>query len=144
MEMKSAEVAGHDSDIAPTRRRLEWNTYLVLAAMIIGSLFIGDPKVIGGTLLGGALGLINHRWLSASLSVIIPSAAQSNRVPRWTAWKFILRYLVVGSAIGLALWSGWFNLLAIVIGFCAFVGAVMIEAGYQIYLIIVHREESAK
>lgn len=89
-------------------------------------------------------GLLNHRWLSASLSVIIPNAARSHRVPRWTALKFILRYLIVGSAIGLALWSGWFDLLAIVVGFCAVVGAVMIEAGYQVYLMIVHREESSK
>jgi hypothetical protein len=144
MDMKSAEVAGYDSDIAPTRRRLERNTYLVLAAMIIGSLAMGDLKVILGTGLGGLLGLLNYHWLSASLSVIIPSAAQSHRVPRWTAWKFILRYLVVGSVIGLALWSGWFNLAAIIAGFCAFVGAVMMEAGYQIYLMLVHGEESTK
>jgi hypothetical protein len=112
--------------------------------MIIGSLIIGNLKIILGTVLGGMLGLINYRWLSASLSVIIPNAAQTHRVPRWTASKFILRYLVVGSAIGLALWSGWFNLLAIVAGFCAFVGAVTIEAGYQVYFMIVHREESTK
>jgi len=144
MDMKSAEVASYDSDIAPTRRRLERNTYLVLAAMIIGSLAMGDLKVILGTVLGGLLGLLNYRWLSASLSAIIPTAARSHRVPRWTAWKFILRYLVVGSAIGLALWSGWFNWPAIVAGFCAFVSAVMMEAGYQIYLMFVHREESTK
>jgi len=142
MKMKSAEVASYDSDIGPARRRLEWNTYLVLAAMIIGSLILGHLRFILGIVLGGLLGLLNYRWLAASLSAIISNAAESSRVPRWTAWKFVLRYLVVGSAIGLALWSGWFNLLGIVTGFCAFVGAVMIEAGYQIYLIVVHREES--
>jgi hypothetical protein len=144
METKPAEVASYDGDIIPTRRRLEWNTYLVLAAMLIGSWLTGNLKVILGTILGGVLGLINYRWLSASLSVIIPAAAESNRVPRWTASKFILRYFVIGASIVLALWSGWFNLGAIMISLCAFAGAVMIEAGYQIYRMIVHCEESTK
>jgi hypothetical protein len=142
--MDSMKVSGYDSDIAPTRRRLEFNTYLVLAVMIVVSLIIGDPKFILGTVLGGGLGWLNHRWLSSSLSVIIPIATQTSRVPRWTAAKFILRYLVVGSAIGLALWSGRFNLFAIVLGFCAFVGALMIEAVYQVYIMIRYGEEITK
>jgi hypothetical protein len=141
MHNNSMEFAQYDSDIAPTRRRLERSTYMVLAAMMITALLTGNLKVMLGIVLGGALGLINHRWLSASLGIIIPEAAHSHRVPRWTASKFILRYLVIGSAIGLALWSGWFDLLAIVAGFCAFVGALMIETVYQVYIMVAHREE---
>lgn len=144
MEMKSAEVASYDSDIAPTRRRLERNTYLVLAAMMVGSLLTGKARIILGTALGGILGLLNYRWLSASLGVIISNTDLTGRVPPWTVWKFVIRYFVIGTVIGLALWSGYFHILAIVAGFCAFVGAAMIEAGYQIYLMIVHRQESTK
>lgn len=88
--------------------------------------------------------MLNYRWLSSSLSVIIPTAAQINRVPRWTAAKFVLRYVVVGSAIGLALWSGWFDLLWLVIGFCCCVIALMMEAVYQIWLMMGRSEEGVK
>lgn len=142
MDINSAEVASYDSDIAPTRRRLERNTYVVLAVMIMAAVAMGDLKVILGTVLGGLLGLLNYYWLSASLSAIIGLAVQSHGVPRRAAWKFLWRYLVIGSAIGFALWSGWFHLLALVAGFCAFVGALMLEAGYQMYRLFVPGKES--
>lgn len=142
--MNLNNVPIHDSDIEPTRRRLELNTYLVFTIMLITSFLMGDSKIIFGTLLGGGLGLLNYRWLSSSLRVIIPTAAQMNRIPRWTAAKFILRYVVIGLAIGSAWWSGRFDLLAVVIGFCAFVVALMIEAVYQIWLMVGRNEEGAK
>ena len=144
MDIKGVEIANHDSDIAPTRRRLEWNTYFVLAIMVFGSWLVGNLRLVEGVGLGGILGLVNYRWLSSSLGVIIGGAAENHSVPRWTVLKFILRYLVVGTAMGLAVWSGRFDLLGIVFGFCALVGAFMLEAGYQIYLMIFHQEEFSK
>ncbi|MFQ5674650.1 MAG: ATP synthase subunit I [bacterium] len=142
--MVTVDEASYDGDIVPTRRRLERNMYLVLTAMVLGSLMIGNRREILGTVVGGLLGLLNHRWLSTSLGAILSTAAQTGQPPTWAAWKFILRYLVIGFGIGLALWSGWFDLTAMVVGFCAFIGALMIEAGYQIYLIIRCREESTR
>jgi hypothetical protein len=139
--MNSTQVASFDSDLGPTRRRLERNTYLVLAAMLVVSLIIGKWKIILGVALGGLLGLLNIRWLEASLGVIISGAQLTGQTPKWTAGKFILRYLIIGLVISLALWSGYFNILAIIAGFCAFVWAVMIEAGYQICRMIAHTEE---
>lgn len=139
--MNPVQVADFDSDIAPTRRRLERNTYLVLAALLIGSLLTGQVKIILGTVLGGLLGRLNTRWLDASLKVIISDGSLTGRTPRMTAWKFVLRYAVVGAVISLALWSGYFSLGALIIAFCAFVWAVMIEAGHQIYLMLAHPEE---
>ncbi len=138
------EAVHGESDVALTRRRLMRNTYLVLAATLVGSLVLRDARVIFGVTLGGALGLINLHWLSASLNALLSDAARSGQAPPWAASKFILRYLVMGSAIGLALWSGRIDLLALVVGFCAFVGAATIEAGYQIYLLLAHREDATK
>ncbi|MBO0723763.1 MAG: hypothetical protein J2P41_23260, partial [Blastocatellia bacterium] len=48
----------------------------------------------------------------------------------------ILRYFIIAIVIGGALWTGGFNPIGIAIGFSAFVGGIMIEAGYQFYLIL--------
>jgi hypothetical protein len=89
-----------------------------------------------GALLGGALCLFNIRWLRGSVGAILSQAVmtQSGRVPPFTASKFILRYVVIAAVIAVALWTGYFHPLGIGIGFAAFVGGVMIEAGYQLYL----------
>ncbi|RMG52002.1 MAG: hypothetical protein D6723_09575 [Acidobacteria bacterium] len=142
--MRVTEAVHGESDVVLTRRRLMRNTYLVLAAALVGSLAMRDAGVIFGVALGGALGLLNIHWLSASLGALLSDAARSGQAPPWAVSKFILRYLVIGSAIGLALWSGRVNLLALVVGFCAFVGAATIEAGYQIYRLLAHREDATK
>jgi len=89
-----------------------------------------------GALLGGALCLFNIRWLSGSVRAILSKAvvSQSSRVPPFTASKLILRYFVIAFVIVAALSTGYFHPLGIGIGFAAFVGGVMIEAVYQIYL----------
>jgi len=89
-----------------------------------------------GAMLGGALCLFNIRWLSGSVRAILSHAVatQSGRVPSFTASKLILRYFVIAIVIGVALSTGYFHPLGIGIGFAAFVGGVMIEAVYQLYL----------
>ena len=89
-----------------------------------------------GVVLGGALCLLNTRWLQSSLRVILKIAAekQDGRVPPFTAGKFILRYYLIACAIGAAVWTGWFHPLGIGIGFAALVDSVALEAGYQLYL----------
>ena len=89
-----------------------------------------------GALLGGALCLFNIRWLSRSVQAILSKAVmlQNGRVPPFTASKLILRYFVIAFVIMVALFTGYFHPLGIGIGFAAFVGGVMIEAVYQLYL----------
>jgi hypothetical protein len=117
-------------------RRFQRNTYLVIiAALIAGWLWSGWRMALGVTL-GGALSLLNKRWLTASVRAMLSKAAilQDSRVPPGAASKFILRYFVIAFVIGAAVWLGDFHPLGIGIGFAAFVGGVMIEAGYQLYL----------
>jgi hypothetical protein len=124
------------ADLAAGERRLRRNTYLVAAlAVIIGGSLAGWRMALG-TALGGALSVFNERWLRGSVGAILSTAARSGneRVPRWTAAKFILRYLVIAIIAGAAVWSGYFDLLGVGIGLASFVGAVMVEAGYQFYL----------
>jgi hypothetical protein len=125
--------ANDDSGI---ERRLQHNTYFVICvAVITGWIFSGWKMALGATL-GGVLSLFNKRWLEGSIRAILSRAVvmQSGRVPPFTASKLILRYFVIAIVIGAAVCTGYFHPLGIGIGFAAFAGGVMIEAGYQLYL----------
>jgi hypothetical protein len=141
MAMRVSILPGSDQNLALTQRRLERNTWLALAAMMAIALVIGKLSVILGVALGGALGILNHRWLSSSLGGILTATSSDGAIPRGAAIKFVLRFVIIGGGIAAALWSRMVDLLAIVAGFSAFLVAVMIEAGYQIFLILTRRGE---
>jgi ATP synthase I chain len=126
------------SEIEDSRleRRLARNTYLVIGVALAVAAIAGGLEMAMGVLLGGALCLFNHRWLTGSVRAILTqaAAAQSGRLPPFTSSKFFLRYVIIAGIFGLAVWQGGFHPLGIGIGFAAFAGGVMLEAGYQIYL----------
>jgi hypothetical protein len=128
-------------DLVESERRFRRNTYLVVALSFTSGLVLAGWRMALGVALGGALSIFNERWLRSSVSAILGTAAEARnkRVPRWTATKFILRYFVIAMIAGLAVWSGYFDLLGVGIGLASFVGAVMIEAGYQLYLTFKHQ-----
>jgi hypothetical protein len=132
------------SEIADSgiEQRFERNTYLVIGVALLTGLLWSGWRMALGVALGGALCLFNKRWLTASVRAILSQAAlsQSGRVPPFMAGKFIFRYYITALVIGLAVWSGAFHPLGIGVGFAAFVGGVMIEAGYQLYLALTARE----
>lgn len=130
-------------DSSQIENRFQRNTYVVIVLALTAGFYWSGLRMAMGVLLGGALCLFNIRWLRGSVKGILGYAAaeQSGRVPSWTASKFILRYLIVGIVIAAAVWSGDFHPLGIGVGFSAFVGSVMIEAGYQIYLFLAGKEQ---
>jgi len=124
-----------DSEI---ERRFQRNTYVVIGVALVAGWFLAGWRMALGVALGGALCLLNIRWLSGSVRAILSKAlvTQSGRVPPFTASKFILRYFVIAAVIIPALLTGYFHPLGIGIGFAAFAGGVMIEAAYQLYLFL--------
>ncbi len=134
-------------------RRFQRNAYVVIAAALIAGWSLAGWRMALGVALGGALCLFNIRWLGGSVRAILSkaAAAQSGRVPPFTASKFILRYFVIAAVIVAAFSTGYFHPLGISIGFASFVGGVMIEAAYQLGLFFrfsrageTHRENSSK
>lgn len=119
-------------------RRFERNMYIyIVVALAAGSIW-GGRRMTLGIMLGSCLSIFNKRWLEGSVAAILGNVVEtgSGRVPPFTAAKLILRYFIVAIVIGAAIWTGDFHPLGIGIGFAAFVGGVMIEAGYQLYLIL--------
>jgi hypothetical protein len=124
------------SDMLASERRFQRNTYLVALLLAASGLIFSGWRWALGVALGSALSVFNERWLRSSVGAILGTAAEARdkRVPRWTATKFILRYFVIAIIASVGVWSGYFDLLGVGLGLASFVGAVMIEAGYQSYL----------
>lgn len=132
-QMDATDSYGEQQQI---ERRFSRNTYIFIAAASVTGLSWSGWKMCLGILLGGSLSLINKRWLQGSLQAMLDHtvARESGRVPPFTASRFILRYFLIALAIGLAVWTGWAHPLGIGVGFAAFVGGIMMEAAYQLYL----------
>ncbi len=135
---ESREPTDIENDPATSRQRFRRNTYLVVALSISISLIFASWRMAAGAVLGGVLSIFNERWLWASTGVMLGVAAETRdpRLPQWTAAKFLLRYFVIGLVATLAVRSGFFSIAGICLGLVSFVGALMIEAGYQLYLTI--------
>lgn len=129
-------AAGAEYDPVASERRFRRNTYFVIALSVIISLIFAGWRTTAGVMLGGALSLFNERWLHTSAGAILGVAAQTGnpRLPKWTVAQFLLRYFVILLIAGAAVWSGYFSILGICFGLVSFVGALMIEAGHQLYL----------
>jgi len=119
-------------------RRLQRNTFLFLGLALLASLMKGSWQIVAGVALGGGLAIFNKRWLEGSIRVLLSQALvmPEGQIPTWTASKLVLRYLILALCCGIALWTGAFHPLGMAVGFASFVGGVMIEAGYQIFLVL--------
>lgn len=96
-------------------------------------------RVATGLLLGGALSLLNYRWLSSSIAALI----QAHAVGRGAGAKgsrYILRYFVIAALVIVAFKLNVVSLPATIFGLCSFVIGFFAEASRQFYFIIVHRE----
>lgn len=119
-----------------------WHWMLIAVAIaVVGSAAMAPWRVTTGLILGGSLSLLNYRWLHTSVAAILNVDFTSQR-PRARVSRYFLRYLVVGGVVFAAYNLRLVSLAAAIAGLCSFVPALMIEAGREFYLAIIHREES--
>ena len=119
-----------------------WRSMVIAVTVAVAVSSVLAPwRVTSGLFLGGVLSLLNYRWLHISVAAILSVDFSSQR-PRANASRYILRYLVVGGIVFAAYNLNLVSLPATLVGLCPFVPALLIEAGREFYLIIIHREES--
>lgn len=135
MSLKDSNEHDEDENRA-VEWRLERNTFIFIFVATIAASFWSGWRMALGVLVGSGLSLFNKRWLRGSLQVMLDRAAAegTGQVPSFTAFKFVLRYVVIALVIGIAVWLGRVHPLGIGVGFAAIVGGVMIETVYQLYL----------
>ena len=98
-------------------------------------------RVTAGLTLGGSLSLLNYHWLRTSVAAVFNIDIAADK-PRVKASRYILRYFVIGVISVAAYQLQLVSLPATIVGLCAFVPALFVEAGRQFYFAIIHREES--
>ena len=110
------------------------------AMAVIASLPFAQWRITTSLLLGGALSLLNHHWLStstaAAFSVVVHGAK-----PKLKLAQYILRYFVISAVVFIAYKFKVVSLTATIAGLCSFVVALFVEAFREFYFVIIHREE---
>jgi hypothetical protein len=119
------------TDPAEVERRMWRNIFAVVVAAIIVSAAAARLEFTLGLMLGGALALLNFKWLHASLRAVLEDGER--KPPPGTAMKFIFRWVVIGLVIYIASSTGYFDTIAIFAGLFAPAVAAMVEAGYVTY-----------
>jgi hypothetical protein len=112
----------------------------ITAIGAVVSLFLGNWRISVGLVIGGALAILNHRWLQSSTAAAFSVLIEGQK-PRITLAKYIFRYLVIASVVLVVYELGIAPLPAIVAGLCSFVVAVFVEALRELYFAIMQREE---
>lgn len=141
------EVTSRDAS-ALEARMLRTMIVTTIAAVAI-AVAIAPWRITTGLLLGGALSILNYRWLHSSVTAIInlninlpEGLPGGSPAPRAHSIRYVLRYLIVAAAVFAAYQLNLVSLAATIVGLCSFVPALMLEAFRQFYFIIIHREES--
>ena len=112
-------------------RRVWRNIVAVIILAVAIAALAADFRVTLGLALGGALALLNYRWLSSSLRAVL--AIGSEKTPPGTTLKFAFRWLVVAAIGWAANRTGYVDAAGILAGLLAPAVAVMIEAAYVVY-----------
>ena len=106
---------------------------IVLGALV-AALFSSLSFTLG-TLLGGALSIVNFKWLAGSLRALFEMNRETGnkKTPPGTMMKLILRWLLIGAVSYGASRTGFFDAAGIVAGLLAPAAAIIVEAGYSTY-----------
>ena len=112
-------------------RRVLRNIFAVVALALVAAAIFADSRSMLGLVLGGALALLNYKWLNASLRAVLVVGGQ--KAPPGTLIKFVVRWLVIAAVAWAANKTGYFDPVAILAGLLAPAAAVAIEAAYVGY-----------
>ncbi|HXG95233.1 MAG TPA: ATP synthase subunit I [Blastocatellia bacterium] len=118
-------------------RRVWRNILVVIVLATAVAAVFGDLKFTLGVALGGALALLNYKWLHSSLRAIL--SVGSEKTPPGTRIKIVVRWLVIAGVAWAANQTGYFDAVGIIAGLMAPALAVMMEAAYVTYKTVVQR-----
>lgn len=116
---------------AATRRRV-WRNLVVLSVAATALAFVNWGTDVGfSAAIGCALGMLNYRWMHASLSNII--AVSGGEPPaKLQLAKFFLRWLVIAGVLFFASRVARLSVVAVVCGLFVLPLTVMVETFFQV------------
>jgi ATP synthase I chain len=116
---------------AAVERRVWRNIFAVIILAMTFAAAFADLKFTLGVALGGALALLNYKWLHSSLRAILEVGGE--KAPPGTRLKMVVRWLVIAAIAWAANQTGYFDAVGIVAGLAAPAPAIIIEAAYVTY-----------
>ncbi|MBI3652911.1 MAG: ATP synthase subunit I [Acidobacteria bacterium] len=123
-------------------RRVWRNIFVVIALGLIAASSFAQWNFALGLAIGGALALLNFKWLHSSVKDILSAGAST--APPGTTMMFAARWLVVAIVIYGATLTGLVKPLAMLTGLFAPAIAVVIEAVYVTVKTLIHSGEDKK
>ena len=133
----SGEVFTGEFDGALEARIFGVMSAIVILAVIAGAM-LAPWRVTAGLALGGALSVLNYHWLRSSIEAVLSNATVKRS--RFKLRRYTFRYFVGGAVVFAAYKLQIVSLPATIIGLCAFVPALFVEAFRQFCFAIIHRE----
>lgn len=113
--------------IADLATRVSWTGGLTVAAMTAGAWWLAGVPAAAGVAGGGAIALLNFRWLARDVSgataLVVGAQAAMGRIGR-----IGLRQLVTFGALGLLVAQGWAHPVGVGVGLAA-LPPVLLAAG---------------
>lgn len=139
MNIVSSPALPDEADLA-LARRIACTMIVTVALAVIVSTVVAPWRVVTGLMLGGVLSLVNHHWLRTSIAAVFN--VEEGKRPRVRAWRYVLRYFLVGAIVFGAYQLNLISLPATLAGLSSFVVALLVEAFRVSYYAIIHREET--
>jgi hypothetical protein len=118
-------------------RRVWRNIFVVIAFGLVAAVIFADLKFIRGLAVGGALALLNYKWLHSS----VKEALSAGKAQPGTLMMFVVRWMVVAIIVYGASLTGYFEPVSMLTGLFSPALAVMMEAGYVTYKTIAQSGE---
>lgn len=131
----SPDEARRDARLGEMSFARVWNLAIgVVVVSVIVGLFVTEWRVTLGLALGGGLSLLNHKLLQSSVSQIFATADEKGLRPRVRIGAYVWRYFAIGLCVWIACYFNLVSITATLLGLCAFIPALFIEALIQIFL----------
>jgi hypothetical protein len=94
-----------------------------------------------GFLGGAVIAFLNFRWLKDGVNGLADRVTNTGKTQsgQGIVARFLLRYVLMGAAAYVILTSFPASLRGLFAGLCLPVGAIVCEAGYEIYLAVIRR-----
>ncbi|HEY6348081.1 MAG TPA: ATP synthase subunit I [Candidatus Angelobacter sp.] len=133
-------TAPNDS-IEAVYERLNFSLALLLTAGVLTFLSLRDWKMSLGFLLGGLIGVFNFVVLKRTVAAVgqVVAEGRATRSVKRQVFKFFFRYLLLAAALYVIFKSSAVSVYGLFLGLFLPVGAILIEAVYELYNAIRHR-----
>ncbi|HEY6249230.1 MAG TPA: ATP synthase subunit I [Candidatus Angelobacter sp.] len=133
-------TAPNDS-IEAVYQRLNLSLGLLLVAGVLTLLWLRDWKMSLGFLLGGLIGVFNFVVLKRTVSAVgeVVAEGRATRSVKRQVFKFFFRYVLLAAVLYVIFKSSAVSVYGLFIGLFLPVGAILIEAVYELYGALRHR-----